>query len=116
MLEVVHDDIPVLLENGHRDEDMIVGAHVIGPEALPEPEHVEPLKLALVPDEEHAEEEEKVGTLGLLEMKVELRVEQLHQLIQRQQLLPHATLVAEKVALHPRHEADKCPKGQGVVL
>jgi len=57
------------------------------------------LKFALVPDEQHAEEEKKVGGVGGLEVEVEGGVHELDEVVEREKLGAHAGLVAEEVAL-----------------
>ena len=60
-LEVCHDDIPMLFENRQCNEEMEVGAQIVGPEGLPQSQNVHPLELAFVPDQNHPEEEEEIG-------------------------------------------------------
>lgn len=116
MLQMRHDDVAVLLEDRKRDEDVEVGAVVVGPQRLPQTQNVSPLELALVPDKQHAEEEEEVGRVGRLEVEVQLRVHELHEVVERHELLAHARLVAEEVSLHAVHKADETPEGDCVVL
>lgn len=70
MLEMLHDDVSVFFQNGKRDEEVEVAAEEIGPEGFPQAQGVDPFEFALVPDEEHAEKEEKVGGVGGLEVEV----------------------------------------------
>lgn len=116
MLQVVHDDIAVLLQDRDRDEEVELRTQVIRPQPLPQSQHVAPFELALVPDEQHAEEEEEIGRVGRLEVEVEGRVEELDELVQRGQLGAHTGLVAHEVTTHAPHEADKGPEGDRVVL
>ena len=116
VLQMLHDNVAVLLQDRERDEQVEVGAEVVRPQALPEPQRIGPLELALVPDEQHAEEEEEVGRVGGLEVHVELRVHELHQVVQGEQLRAHPGLVAQEVPLHAVHELYEAPEGDGVVL
>lgn len=70
VLQVLHDDIPMLLKYGQCDKKMKVAAQEICPQALPQSKYICPQEFALVPDKQHAEEEEEVGRVGTLEMKV----------------------------------------------
>lgn len=72
MLQVVHDDITMFLENGQRNEQMEAAGEIICPECLPETKDISPFKLALVPDQQHAEEEKEVGAISGLQMQIEL--------------------------------------------
>lgn len=89
----------MLLQNRQRDEEMEVAAQMIRPEGFPQPQNVRPLELALVPDEEHAEEEEEVGGVCFLEVEVEGGVHELDEVVEGEELSAHAGLVAEEVAL-----------------
>jgi len=64
VLQMCHYDITVFLQNGQRNEDVEVAALVVGPECLPQPQHIRPFELAFVPNKQHAEEKEEVGRLG----------------------------------------------------
>ena len=97
--EVRQDGVAVRLEDGAGDEQVEVAREVVGPETLPQAQHVGPGELALVPDEQHAEEEEEVGRVGGLQVQVELRVEELHELVEGGELGAHAGLVAEEIGL-----------------
>lgn len=68
VFQVLHDDVAVFFEDGEGDEEVEAAGEVVGPEGFPEAQDVGPFELALVPDEEHAEEEEKVGRVGGLEV------------------------------------------------
>lgn len=46
----------------------------------------------------------------------QLRIHEMHQLVQSRQLRPHAGLITQKVALHALHEVLEGPKGDGIVL
>lgn len=116
MLEVLHNDISVLLENGQSNEEVETTGQVIRPQDLPEVQHVQPRELALVPDEQHAEEEEEVGGISALEVQVKFWVHELDEVVEREKLFTHAALVTEKVPLHAIHEVLEAPEGDGVVL
>ena len=77
-----HDDIPVLLQNREGDEKMEAAAQVICPEDFPEMKDVRPLEFALVPDQEHAEEEEKVGAVCFLEVLIQLGVHKVNKIVE----------------------------------
>lgn len=55
------------------------------------------MKFALVPDEQHAEEEEEVGGVCGLEVEVEGGVHELDEVVEGEELGAHAGLVAEEV-------------------
>ena len=97
--QMLHDDLPMLLQDRQRNEQMEVAAHIIRPQALPQPQHVRPFKFAFVPDEQHAEEEEKIRRIGFLEVEIEGGVHELDEVIEGEKLGSHAGLVAEEVAL-----------------
>lgn len=78
---------------------MKVATQEVGPEGFPESEHIYPFEFALVPDEQHTEEEEKVGRVGTLEVEVEVRIHELDEVIECEELGTHAGLIAEKVTL-----------------
>ena len=78
---------------------MELAAHEVGPERFPEAKDVGPLKFALVPNEQHAEEEEKVSRVSRLKVKVEGRVHQLDEMVESEELCTHARLIAEEIAL-----------------
>jgi hypothetical protein len=99
MLEVCHDDISMPFQYGQSNEDVEVAAIKVGPKSLPEPQDVIPLKLPFVPNQQHAEEEKEIGRIGILEMKIELRIHELHQLIEGEELFSHARLVAKEIPL-----------------
>ena len=61
MLQVLHNDVPVLFEYRQCNEQMKVTTQVICPERFPKAKDVRPFKLAFVPDKKHAEEEKEVG-------------------------------------------------------
>ena len=71
MLQVLHDDVAMLLQNCQSDEEVELATIEIGPEPFPQAKHVRPFKLAFVPDEEHAKEKEEVGGVCRLKMKIE---------------------------------------------
>ena len=58
---MLEDDVTVLLEDRHGDEQVEVGAVVVRPEVLPQAQDIEPVEFALEPYQQHAEEEEEVG-------------------------------------------------------
>ena len=115
-LEMVHDDITVLLQNRQSDENVKVRAEEVGPQTLPHAQDVFEGELALEPDEGHAEEEEEIRAVEFFEVLVECRVEELAEVVEREELQPHAGLVAKEVAFHPAHEVREAPEGYGVVL
>lgn len=80
---MLHDDIAVFFQDGQRDEEVEAAAEPVGPQRLPQTQHVDPFELALVPDEEHAKEEEEVGRVGGLEVEVEFRVHELDEVVKR---------------------------------
>lgn len=43
---------------------MEVAGQVVGPESFPETKDIGPFEFTLVPNQEHPEEEEKVGAIG----------------------------------------------------
>lgn len=116
MQQVDHNDIAMLLQYGEGDEEVEAAAEEVGPEALPQAQDVGPVELALVPDEQHAEEEEEVGAVGGLEVGVQPGVHELDEVVERAQLVPHPGLVAQEVALHAPHEALEGPERHRVVL
>ena len=77
-----HDDISMLLQNREREEDVEVCAVVVGPQGFPKAQAVGPFHLALVPDEQLAEEEEEICGFGFLEMFVEFRIHELDKMVQ----------------------------------
>ena len=77
---------------------MEVGGCIVSPEGFPETQDVQPGEFALVPDEQHAEEEEKVCGVDALEVQVEFWVEELDEVVEGSELEAHATLVAKEVA------------------
>lgn len=97
MLQMVHDDIAMFFKNGQGEEEMEAAGEIICPEGLPETEDVCPFEFALVPYDQHAEEEEKVGAVGGLKMKVELWIHELDEVVDGEELGAHAGLVAEEV-------------------
>ena len=56
---------------------MELAAEEIRPEGLPKMQDVGPGELALVPDEQHAEEEEEIGGVSRLEVEVENGIQEL---------------------------------------
>ena len=78
---------------------MKLTAHEIRPEPLPQAQDIRPLEFTLVPDEQHAEEEEEVGRVGGLEVQVELGVHELDKVVKGEELGTHTGLIAEEVAL-----------------
>jgi hypothetical protein len=74
------------------------------------------LELPLVPNQDHPEEKEEVGAVGGVKVVPELRIHEVNELIQGQELVPHTRLVAKEVSLHAVHELLKCPEGYRVVL
>ena len=89
----------MLLQNRQRDEDVEVAAAIIGPQRLPQTEHVGPFEFALVPNEQHSEEKEEVCRVGGLEVQVKLGIHELDKVVECRELLAHAGLVAEEVPL-----------------
>lgn len=77
---------------------MELAAQVIGPQHLPQAEDIIPWEFPLIPDEEHAEEEEEVGGVCRLQMCVQLRVHELYKMIEGDKLRAHPGLVTEKVS------------------
>ena len=77
---------------------MEVGRCVVSPEGFPETQDVQPWEFALVPDEQHAEEEEEICGVDALEVEVEFWVEELDEVVEGGELEAHAALVAEEVA------------------
>lgn len=69
---------------------MEITAEIVGPQAFPQPEHVGPFKLALVPDKKHAEEEKEVGRVGGLEVEVEGGIHELNEMVEGKKLCAHA--------------------------
>jgi len=59
-----------------------VGGCIVSPEGFPEAQDVQPGKFALVPDEQHAEEEEEVCRVDALKVQVEFRVEELDEVVE----------------------------------
>ena len=106
----------MLLQDRQGDKQVKLRREVVGPQQLPQPQDITPVELALVPDEQHAEEEEEVGRVGGLEVQVELWVEELDELVERGELGAHAGLVAHEVARHAVHGAGEGPEGDRVVL
>lgn len=97
MLQMVHDDIAMFFENGQGEEEMEAAGEIVCPKGFPETEDVRPFKFALVPNDQHTEEEEKVGAVGGLEVQVELRIHELDKMVDGEELGAHAGLVTEKV-------------------
>lgn len=98
-LQVVHDDCPVLLEDRHGYEDMEIGRHKVRPQSFPKSKDILKFEFALVPNQQGAEKEEEICAVEFLQMKIQLRVEKLHEMIERLELQPHSRLVAKEVAL-----------------
>jgi hypothetical protein len=94
---MLHNDFPVFFEYGDCDEQVEVCGEIVGPEAFPETQDIGPLELALVPDEEHAEEEEEVCGVDGLEVEVKFWVEELDEVVEGGELEAHAALIAEEV-------------------
>jgi hypothetical protein len=94
VLQMRHDDISVLLQDGKSYEDVKVTTLIVCPQRLPQSKGVGPFELSLVPHKKHAEEEEKVGRVGGLQMEVELRVHELYKVVERRELLAHPGLVS----------------------
>ena len=84
MLQMVHDYISMLLKYGQGNEQMELAALEICPQSFPQPKDVWPVEFTFIPNKEHPEEEEKVGRVGRLKVKVESRVHELDQVIQGQ--------------------------------
>ena len=131
VLQVLQDDISVFLKDGKGNEEMEVATVIIRPQPLPQTEHVGPYELALVPDKQHAEEKEEIGGVGGLQVHIELRIHELQQVVESEQLCPHARLIAQEVAFltksdndvdarwathHAVHELDKAPESNRIVL
>ena len=90
MLQVLHDDISVFFQYRQGDEKVVVAAQPVGPQCFPQAKHIRPFELALVPDEEHSEKEEKVGGVSRLKMKIEGGIHELNKMVEGQKLLAHA--------------------------
>lgn len=84
--EMLENDVTVFLQNGHGDEEVEVGGEEVGPEGLVQAEDVGEAELALEPDEQHAEEEEEVRAVQLLEVLVEFGVEELAEVVEGHEL------------------------------
>lgn len=95
---------------------MKITAQEIGPQHLPKMQNISPRELPFIPNQQHPEEEEKVGRIRALEMQVKLRVHELHEMIEREKLFSHPALVPQEVPLHALHEMLEAPEGDGVVL
>lgn len=94
MQQMRHNNIPMFLQNRKCNKDVKVRTIHIGPERFPETEYVWPFKLAFIPYEQHAEEEEKVGRIGFLEVEIEFWVHELDEVVKSEELVSHARLVA----------------------
>lgn len=77
MLQMVHDDVSVLLQDRQCDEQVETAGVVICPQRFPQSKNVPPFKFALVPYQKHTEKEEEIRAVGGLEVKVELRIHEL---------------------------------------
>lgn len=55
---------------------------IVSPEGFPESQDVQPGEFALVPDEQHAEEEEEVCRVDALKVEVEFWVEELDEVVE----------------------------------
>lgn len=97
MLQMIHDDITMFFKNGQCEKEMEAAGEIICPKGFPETEDVCPFEFALVPYDQHAEEEEKVCAVGRLEVQVELGVHELDEVVNGEELSAHAGLVAEEV-------------------
>lgn len=82
VLQVLHDNIAVSLEDSQCKEKMELSTEEVRPEPFPESQHVHPVELSLVPYQDHSEKEEEVGAVGALEMIPQLRVHELNKLVQ----------------------------------
>jgi hypothetical protein len=49
-------------------------------------------------------------------MQIQLRIHELYQMVEREQLAAHPGLIAQEVALHALHEFREGPEGDGIVL
>ena len=113
---------------------MKVAAQVVCPERFPQAKHICPFKFTLVPDEQHAEEEEEVGRVCGLEVKIKGWIHELNEVVKSQKLGSHAGLIAEEISFlerplsacklipskrrfyHSLHETNKPPESDGIVL
>lgn len=78
---------------------MEIAALVVGPKRFPQPQYISPLKLSLIPHQEHAEEEKEICRVGRLEMQVQLRIHELDKVVECCELLAHTRLVPQEVSL-----------------
>lgn len=83
MLQMIHNHIAVFLQDAQCHKEMEATGQIVRPQGFPQTQHVRPLEFPLVPDQQHAEEEEEVGAFGRLQVKVELRVHELHEMVER---------------------------------
>lgn len=60
---------------------MEIAAQVVGPKTFPEPQRICPIELTLVPDKQHAKEEEEICGVCRLEVHVEFGVHELNEMI-----------------------------------
>ena len=70
---------------------------IIRPQRLPQTQRIRPFELALVPDQQHAEEEEEIGRVGRLQVQIEFGVHKLYEVVESEKLGAHARLVAEEI-------------------
>lgn len=82
---------------------MEAAGQIVCPLGLPETKNIWPLELPLIPHQQHAEKEEKVGAVGRLEVQIQLRIHQLYQMVKRQQLRTHSGLIPKEVVFLYRH-------------
>jgi hypothetical protein len=54
----------MLLQNCQRNEQMKPTAQIIRPQHLPQMQHIQPLKLPLIPHQQHSKEEEEIRGVG----------------------------------------------------
>lgn len=104
MLQMLHNYIAVFLKNRKCYEKVKITAQPVGPESFPQTEDIGPFEFALVPDKQHAKEEEKVGGVGGLEVQVEGWIHELDEMIKSKQLSTHAGLVAKEIAFLVRRQ------------
>jgi len=79
---MLHNNIPMLFQNCKRNKQVKLTTHEIRPQAFPKAEYIGPFEFTLVPDEQHAEEEEKVGRIGGLKMQVQRWVHKLNEVVE----------------------------------
>jgi hypothetical protein len=60
MFQVVHYDVAMFLENSECNKKMEAAGEIVRPKGFPQAKCVAPFELALVPNKQHSEKEEKV--------------------------------------------------------